>query len=239
LILRVASVTHLSPSDRVLDLGCGPGFLAAAFAPYVNEVVALDPEPAMLAAAADYVRERGVRVSLQQGSSYDLGAHLGMFQLVTMGRSFHWMDRPATLEALSRLIVPDGAVALFSDSHLDVPANAWHQQFESILESYAQRDPGHARTERKGPSWLPHEAILLDSPFNRLERLSVIRSINTPVEQLIDRALSMSSTSPERLGPDLDTLVAKLRHALTEAAPSGNVQEVVEIEALLGFLKSH
>jgi ubiquinone/menaquinone biosynthesis C-methylase UbiE len=75
----------------------------------VNEVVALDPEPAMLAAAADYVRERGVRISLQQGSSYDLGAHLGMFQLVTMGRSFHWMDRPATLEPFWRRLVKGGA----------------------------------------------------------------------------------------------------------------------------------
>ena len=48
LIRRVARFTGLSPDDRVLDLGCGPGMLAGAFAPLVGEVIAMDPEPEML-----------------------------------------------------------------------------------------------------------------------------------------------------------------------------------------------
>src|SRR5215470_20192503 len=38
-----------SPSDRVLDLGAGPGQLSLLIAPFVAEVVAIDPEPDMLA----------------------------------------------------------------------------------------------------------------------------------------------------------------------------------------------
>ncbi len=60
LIARVISMTGLAPHHAVLDLGCGPGLLAAAFAPHVGKVIGIDPEPAMLEAAASYTRERGV-----------------------------------------------------------------------------------------------------------------------------------------------------------------------------------
>jgi len=125
LINRVISVTGLAPHHSVLDLGCGPGLLAAAFAPHVQKVIGIDPEPAMLEAAAVYARGKEVEVTFQLGSSYDLEKLTGTFHLVTMGRSFHWMDRAATLEALDRIVEPDGAVALFKDSHLEVPQNQW------------------------------------------------------------------------------------------------------------------
>src|SRR5271165_1053766 len=48
LIGHVAQLTGLATEDRVLDLGCGPGMLAGAFAPLAGEVVAMDPEPEML-----------------------------------------------------------------------------------------------------------------------------------------------------------------------------------------------
>jgi hypothetical protein len=45
----------------------------------------------------------------------------------------------------------------------------------------------------------------------------------------------MSPTSPERLGPDLDTVVQKLREVLTAHSTAGLITEVVESEALLAF----
>jgi ubiquinone/menaquinone biosynthesis C-methylase UbiE len=125
LIARVISITGLARRHSVLDLGCGPGFLAAAFAPHVQSVIGIDPEPNMLEAAAAYAREKGVEVKFQLGSSYDLDKLSEAFHLVTMGRSFHWMDRAATLEALDRIIEPGGAIALFRDSYPAVPQNQW------------------------------------------------------------------------------------------------------------------
>jgi len=46
--LLIRRVVGLNATHRVLDLGCGPGQLAAAFGPFVGEVIALDPEPEML-----------------------------------------------------------------------------------------------------------------------------------------------------------------------------------------------
>ena len=59
LIERVARGVGLGAEDRVLDLGCGPGMLAGAFAPLVREVVAVDPEPEMLRIAEAQVGGAG------------------------------------------------------------------------------------------------------------------------------------------------------------------------------------
>jgi ubiquinone/menaquinone biosynthesis C-methylase UbiE len=235
LIERVVSLTGLGGSDAVLDLGCGPGFLAVAFAAYGGRVLGMDPEPAMLEIATEYARTREAAVEFRLGSSYDLDKVTGMFQLVTMGQSFHWMDRAATLEALDRIVAPGGAVALFRDSHLSVPQNRWREEFRAVLEPFAAKDTGHVRAAHRGSSWIQHEAVLLESKFNELERHSVIQRLKTPVERLIDRALSMSSTSPERLGEEMETMTGKLREVLNRYACDGVIAEVVESEALLAF----
>lgn len=236
LIRRVAQLVGLGPTHRLLDLGCGPGFLAVAFAPHVREAVGIDPEPAMLEVAAEFAQSRNAKITLRRGSSFELEPDLGPFRLAAMGRSFHWMDRPATLAALKPMIEAGGAVALFSDTPVKVAENAWQKPFWEVLDPYAERDPANPRARWRDPAWRSHEGVLLDSAFSRLERISVIHRLVTPVERLLDRALSLSVTSPERLGADRERVIARLRQALAEAVPSGEATEVVEFEALLGFL---
>src|SRR5882724_5768396 len=72
LIRIVKEQLHLSGVHRLLDLGCGPAWLAIAFAPFVGSLVAMDPEPTMLAAARDAAAEASVQMELIEGSSYDL-----------------------------------------------------------------------------------------------------------------------------------------------------------------------
>ena len=102
LIRRVVELCALNATHQILDLGCGPGQLAMAFAPFVREVTALDPEPEMLEIARECVRLRPFQIKFVQGGSDDLGPQLGRFQAVTIGRAFHWMDRPATLKSARR-----------------------------------------------------------------------------------------------------------------------------------------
>ena len=97
LIRRVVELCALNSTHKILDLGTGPGQLAIAFAPSVGEVTALDPEPEMLEIGKKNASSGHFKISFVQGSSYDLGPQFGRFQAATIGRAFHWMDRPATL----------------------------------------------------------------------------------------------------------------------------------------------
>jgi SAM-dependent methyltransferase len=231
LIRRVSEACGLRETHRVLDLGCGPGQLAIGFSYFAGEVVAADPEPGMLRAAEALAAGLAPNIRFMQGSSYDLGAHFGAFRLVTMGRSFHWMDREATLKTLDALIEKDGAIALFDDERPKTPANAWDEEFRAITTRYSADDP--ARSQRKGAEWEKHEAVLLRSAFCRLERIGVIERRKFAAERLIERALSMSSTSRDRLGARADELIAELKQLIAKVARDGMIEEVVESRATI------
>jgi 2-polyprenyl-3-methyl-5-hydroxy-6-metoxy-1,4-benzoquinol methylase len=231
LIERVAWLVGLGPQHRVLDLGCGPGILAAAFAPGVHEVLAVDPEPEMLRIAG--ARFGGVAgIVFRQGSSFDLSPEWGQFRLVTMGRSFHWMERAETLRRLDAMIEPGGAVALFDSTLLDLPDNAWSAEYRAVVRRYASMDTTHVR--HRAPGWVRHEAFLLDSAFNAVEQVSVIERRTVSVQQLVDRAFSRSSTAPDRLGDAAPRLAEEIEAVIQPLATDGMLPEVVATSALLG-----
>jgi SAM-dependent methyltransferase len=164
LVLRAAELLDLSRQDRLLDLGCGPGQLAVAFSPLVGEVVAMDPEPAMLALARR--RSEGLaNVRVVAGGSGDLGSQLGTFRAALIGRAFHWMDRVETLRRFDGLIAADGAVVLFGDDRTGVPASDWSGAYRAIVARYAEGDEDRPR-RADGPRG--HIPALLESAFSRL-----------------------------------------------------------------------
>jgi hypothetical protein len=103
----------------------------------------------------------------------------------------------------------------------------WH----SVVDRYAADDP--LRERRHSGTWLRHEAVLLNSPFSRLETVSVILRHATTAASLIDRALSMSSTSQDRIGVRTDQMVHDLQDLLRRIAPLGSLTELLECTALI------
>src|ERR1700745_116265 len=108
----VAQKLGLSKQHALIDLGTGPGLLALGFAPYVGRVVGVDPEPAMLAAARAAAQRAGQALTLIEGRAEDLPESIGRFDLVTIGRALHWMERDALAPLFDRLVAPGGAIAV-------------------------------------------------------------------------------------------------------------------------------
>jgi SAM-dependent methyltransferase len=232
LIRRVAGICGLQGSHRLLDLACGPGQLSMAFSTWVGEVLAVDPEPGMLEVAAELVAGIAPNVSFLQGSSYDLSPALGSFRAVVIGRAFHWMDRPDTLRRLDALLEPHGAVVLFRTTAPHDPANPWMSEYRRVLDAYADQDP--ERAARKTASWASHEEVLLGSVFCHVDSAACVERRRVPVQRLLERPLSMSSLSRERLGGKLDELVEELRALVMPHARDGMVEEVVTSTAMIG-----
>jgi ubiquinone/menaquinone biosynthesis C-methylase UbiE len=231
LIARVAGLAGLKPGDAVLDLGCGTGMLAIPFARLGMAVTAMDPEPDMLGATDQAARQADVGVTLVQGSSYDLTPQMGPFQLVTMGRSFHWMDRAATLAMLDRIVAPDGGVALFHDAHPPVEENNWFKLLRTVQDRFGRGDAAPVG-ERKG-GHRRYEPFLFASAFTQLDGLSVTVRQTVTIEEIVGRAFSMSSCAPEKLGERQALFTEQLAAALREASPDGKFIEVAELVALL------
>jgi ubiquinone/menaquinone biosynthesis C-methylase UbiE len=227
---RVADLVGVSQRHAVLDLGTGPGFLALDFAPLAGAVTAVDPAPEMLREAEQNFAHANAQIRLVQGSSAALDPQLGRFRLVTIGRAFHWMDRAQTLRSLDGLLEPGGAVALFGEHYPEVNENAWHADFQALIDSYSTDDP--ARRQLRAA--LSHEAILLASAFNHLERVAVLETRHTPVERFVARALSFATTWHGRPGSREEDLPHEVRLLLAPHADErGYVREVIEGQALV------
>jgi predicted RNA methylase len=227
----VAERCRLEHGSPVLDLGCGPGLLAVAFARLGCAVTAMDPEPDMLGAAAKHAEANGVVLSLIEGSSYELSPRDGPFALVAMGRSFHWMDRDATLRMLDRIVEATGAVALFGDRRIATPGADWPALLHQVGMEYAPARMAERRWT--DPAFAPHETVLLRSAFSHLtlHGMTVARTLS--VDDIVGLAYSKSTTSPGALGERRQAFEDRLRRGLAELAPDGVLNEVVEIRALI------
>lgn len=232
LIARVAALLALRPGDGVLDLGCGPGFLAVPFARAGMTVTAADPEPGMLEATGAAAAAAGVDLTLWQGGSFDLTPSMGPFRLVTIGRAFHWMDRMATLAALDRIVAPDGAVALFHDTHPDVMENRWFKLLRDIGDKYSRRDHPHI-AERRAGGHRRYEPFLYASSFTQIDSLGVTIRQRLSEDEIVGRAFSQSTSSPETLGARAPAFEADLRDALRQLSPDGHFTEIAELVAVV------
>ncbi|MFE3187534.1 class I SAM-dependent methyltransferase [Nocardia sp. NPDC059240] len=166
---------QLDGTGRLLDLGCGTGQLAIPLAAHVAEVIGLDPEPGMLTEAARCAEEAGVTNTVwHQAGSTDLPGEFGRFRMVTMGRSFHWMDREQVLLSLDAMVDRHGVIVLANDSCLIRPTTPWQQSVEAIQYRYlppqqlpADTLPGRLDTPADHQ---PHDDFLANSPFPQVNR---------------------------------------------------------------------
>ena len=233
LIDDVAARAGLVPGDRVLDLGCGPAMLAIAFARRGMDVLAMDPEDEMLAAAQADAGAAGVEIDLRKGSSYDLAPEMGLFRLVVMGRSFHWMDRDKTLETLDEMIVSGGGVALFDDRAL-VREPDWKALLDDLSRKCVPDNAVLRRLRHEG-GFQRHEPILMRSVFSDVSLVGRVRPRPLGIDDIVGYALSLSVTSPEALGAGREAFEAEFRAGLEKLSPSGRFEDVVLPEALLAF----
>ncbi|HEY3199376.1 MAG TPA: class I SAM-dependent methyltransferase, partial [Actinomycetes bacterium] len=104
--------------SRVLDAGCGAGGMTVQLAQAVGpagQVVAMDGEPAAVAATSSLVAEHGLadRVEVVVGELPAAAARAGPFDLIWASRVVHHLaDEAAGVRALAASLRPAGRLAL-------------------------------------------------------------------------------------------------------------------------------
>jgi len=133
---------------RVLDLGCGSGWLTALLTrePHVREVVAWDSSPRLLGELLPVTVELlgGVvdKVEPVCGEFVPLLAEDGSFDLAVMSSAFHHSDRPdALLDELRRVLRPGAVLVLLNET-------PWHPL---AMAAFGLRTAGAALVNLIGP----------------------------------------------------------------------------------------
>ena len=96
-----------APGRRVLDLGAGTGKLTASLVAAGYDVVAVEPDPAML----DELRRSVPTVSALSGSAESIPLPDGSVDAVVAGHALHWFDMTVAGPEMTRVLVPDGILA--------------------------------------------------------------------------------------------------------------------------------
>lgn len=137
LMLELAAPTA---ADTVLDVACGPGLVACAFAERTGRVTGIDLTPAMLDSARARQRERGLtNLTWVGGEATRLPFPDGAFTLVLSRFSFHHHSSPQTALAEMRRVCRRGGRVVVADVTPEADKRTAFDHFERL------RDPSHVR----------------------------------------------------------------------------------------------
>ena len=98
---------ELAPGPRVLDLGAGTGKLTAGLVRMGAEVIAVEPDPAMLAE----LRHARPSVRARPGSAEAIPLPDSSVDAVVAGNAMHWFDMAVAGPEIARVLAPDGILA--------------------------------------------------------------------------------------------------------------------------------
>jgi len=137
---RIVQSTGVGPDDTVLDVACGPGLLACAFARVAQHATGVDMTPAMLEQARKTQQEQGLNnVSWQQGDVYSLPFSEAQFSIVSSRFAFHHLQDPlAALKEMKRVCKSGGKIVVADMAPLPEKAAA-------LNAAELLRDPSHVR----------------------------------------------------------------------------------------------
>jgi SAM-dependent methyltransferase len=136
----VSEFSGVGASDTVLDVACGPGILACAFARVAKHVTGIDITPAMLDKARALQQEQGLtNVTWDGGDVTPLPYPDGRFTVVTSRFAFHhFLDPKRVLAEMVRVCAPGGTVLVIDSAPARDKADAFNRM-EKL------RDPSHTR----------------------------------------------------------------------------------------------
>jgi len=136
----IVRMAHAGPDHSVLDVACGPGLLACAFAPVVRHVTGVDVTPAMIDQARALQQAKGIRnITWDLAEVPPLPYSDGRFSIVTCRFTFHHLLDPlAVLKEMRRVCAPAGRVVV-----ADLTPDAAKADAFNAAEKL--RDPSHVR----------------------------------------------------------------------------------------------
>lgn len=141
--LQALAASRAAPA--VLDLGCGAGHVSFAIAPHAASVTAYDLSEQMLAVVAASAKERQLaNIATRQGKAEQLPfADASFDMVVTRFSAHHWMDVPAALAEVARVLAPGGVLVCIDVVAPETPLHDTTLQAVELL-----RDASHVRDYR-------------------------------------------------------------------------------------------
>jgi len=139
---HMVEISAVRPDSRVLDVACGPGFVAMAFAPRCQSVLGIDATDTLVARARAEAVRRGIsNLSFALANVERMPLASAHFDLATCRFAFHHFAHPrAVLAEMKRVLKPGARMVVVDMTTSEDPAKSdYHNRLERLC------DPSHAR----------------------------------------------------------------------------------------------
>jgi ubiquinone/menaquinone biosynthesis C-methylase UbiE len=139
-LTRIVEMAQAGVADTVLDVACGPGLLACAFAKVAKHVTGIDTTPKMLEQARAFQHQLGLdNLTWHEGEVPPLPYPDAAFSVVATRFAFHHFLEPlAVLKEMRRVCCGDGRIVVVDSAPAPEKAEAFNR-----MERF--RDPSHVR----------------------------------------------------------------------------------------------
>ena len=192
---------------RVADVGAGTGKLTREVVRQGHDVVAVDPDPGMLAALS--LALPGIPTTV--GSAEDLPLPDASVDAVTFGQAWHWVDVPTASAEVARVVRPGGTMGLI-----------WNLRDESVPWVAAL---GEAMGASKAESMLSSDEVEVSLPWGPLAHFSIAWSNPVTIAELtaMVRSRSYYIVGDPSTRADIDDNVAHVLADVADVAPGATV----------------
>lgn len=235
----------LDRTQRLLDVGCGPGSLTLVLAPWFAETVGVDADPDMIIEAERLATETDLEgVTFRRLLAEDLPADLGLFDVVSFAQSFHWLDRPRVATTARSMLRPGGVCA-----HVHATTHHGVDDLEVVdtlsypvpprdeITGLVRRYLGPVR--RAGRRLLPEGTLSGEAEIFSAAGFTGPRRFEIPgwdvvrsTDQIVAGVYSLSSATPHLFGTRQPAFESELRALLATASPDGLFSERVRSMAV-------
>lgn len=209
---------ELAPGrTRAIDLGCGPGKLALGLADAFDEVFAVDPSAAMLAAGRELDQGRHGNIRWIQATA-EASPIPSSCDLIVAGASIHWMDHAVVFPKLAAALGPEGVFAIVDG---DGPhAAAWKADYMALLARWVERMGGAFGDPAFRARMTAHEAWI-----DVRGRETFAGTVQQDLEDFIESEHSRATWARAKMGADLASCFdADLRGVLAPHARLGQIE---------------
>jgi SAM-dependent methyltransferase len=160
---------------RVLEVGCGDGRSFEHYPTSVTQLVAVEPDPAARALAAERVRDTIVPIDVVEGTAEALPAENGSFAaVVSMGVLCTVSDPASTLAEVCRVLEPSGELRFWEHVRSDnLPLRLLQRSLDRIFWTRAL---GGCQTTRDTAATIARagfEFVWLDHGFHSSSPLTI------------------------------------------------------------------
>ncbi|MBK8049404.1 MAG: class I SAM-dependent methyltransferase [Anaerolineales bacterium] len=212
----------LKTTDRIADIGSGTGILTELLLRNGNEVLAVEPNPAMRALAernlSDFPGFHSIAGTAEATTLPDQAV-----DWITAAQAFHWFDPVSARREFDRILKPGGKIALIWNSRRE-SGTPFLDGYQQVIDTF--------NTDRAGVDF---KFVVDGAALDQFFGASGFREFTCVNVQVLDwdgllGRIASTSFMPSPDTPGFAAMAAQLRAVFERCAVHGQVEMIYDTE---------